>query len=131
MASSKLKRISENERFLRAIVKARNNPPLLKRIIKAAGPQHLHSLAEIVKNLKHIPLTEKEKVEYCKRRQALKTFIRKKSTCAVRKSICLKRNVQKGKGKNQTGGLFPLLPTIASIGVNLLSSLFGKKAEQQ
>jgi hypothetical protein len=129
------KRIVKNEKFLKALVKAKRDPKQLKRIIKHSKGTHLLSLAEIFKNLKKIPLTPNETTQYRTRREAIKKFITKNTKCALRKNICLKRTSitakQRGKGKrkgkrsgcNQIGGIFPLIPVIASIGVNLLSSL--------
>jgi hypothetical protein len=119
------KRIVVNEPFLLSIVEAKNNPRRLATIIKNASPQNFVALAEIFKNLKHIPLTQAEKYRFCERRAAIKTFIKQKTKCAVRRSICLKRTLQTGSGVNQVGGILPLLPLVASLGTFLLS-LFRK-----
>jgi hypothetical protein len=119
------KRILANASFLRSIVQAKNNPRKLVRIIKQASSSNLLALVEILKNLKRIPLLQAEKYQFCQRREAIKQFIKKNTKCAVRKSICLKRTLQTGSGKNQVGGIFPILPIIAGIGT-LLASLSRK-----
>jgi hypothetical protein len=127
MASSSFNRIVKSERFLRALARAKGDAKQMKRIIKHAKSSHLLALAEILKNLKLVPLTPRETLQYSERCEAIKRLIKRNTKFTVRKSICLKKNLQSGKG--QIGGIFPLLPIIASIGASLISSLLNKKKE--
>jgi len=119
-----LRSLSEGERFLRAILRARNNPALLRQIIKASGTQHLKVIGDLLRNLKHLPLSGPEKAKFCQHRRAIKKFLGKRTSLKQRKTICC----QKGKGQSaqQVGGIFPILPAIASLGISLLTSLLNR-----
>jgi hypothetical protein len=136
-------RIIKSEKFLRDVAQTTRNPGKLRRLVKSATGQQLLALGEILKNLKHVPLRRKEKVQFCKRRSAIRTFIKRNTKCEVRRSICLKRRIkppprrrrikkiqrggkkqqQQQEQEEQTGGILPLLPLIASVGVSLLNLL--------
>jgi len=119
------KSLVEGERFLRAIIKSRGKPELLRKILKAARPQHLKVIIDILRNLKNLPLSGNEKAQYCQRRRAIKKLLSKSTSFKVKKSICTKKSL-KGKGSQQVGGIFPIIPAIASLGISLLTSLLSK-----
>jgi hypothetical protein len=124
-ASMAFRSLLDGERFLRAILKARNNPALLRKIIKLAGSKHLKTITDLLRNLKHLPLSGREKAKFCQHRRAIKKLLAKRTSVKAKKAICC----QKGKGRstgNQVGGIFPILPAIASLGISLLTSLLSK-----
>jgi hypothetical protein len=120
------KRLTASKSFFERILSAKSDPERLKRIIEEASPRELRSLGDILKNLKHIPLKPSEKVRYCRRRAAIKRFINSNTNGSVRRQISLKRGVQTGRGVGEEGGIFPLIPAIASLGISLLTSLLKK-----
>jgi len=96
----------------------------LKKIVKAAGPEHLNVISSLLKNLKNLPLTGGEKAKFCQRRRAIKKFLANNTSQKQKKKICCQKGL--GRGSQQIGGIFPLLPAIASLGISLLTSLFNK-----
>ena len=125
------RRIVQNEVFLQRLHRAaqEGDESELERIVRRASAENLKAIAEILINLKHFPLSASEKFDFCTRRPAIKEYLKKKTPCLVRKSICIQRALpqrRKVSGEvTQKGGIWPLLGAIARFALPLLSFFKG------